>query len=82
VLVVNLVLLSGYTFGCHSLRHLVGGSTDCMSCHRARHRLWKGVTVLNVRHELWAWLSMFSVWGTDVYIRLLIHGLLPHAAWN
>ncbi|HEY4864220.1 MAG TPA: hypothetical protein VIK45_01800 [Candidatus Dormibacteraeota bacterium] len=82
VLVVNVVLLSGYTFGCHALRHLVGGSTDCMSCHRARYRLWKGVTVLNVRHELWAWLSMFSVWGTDVYIRLLIHGVLPHAAWN
>ena len=25
VLAVNVVLLGGYTFGCHSLRHLVGG---------------------------------------------------------
>ena len=25
VLAVNAVLLGGYTFGCHSLRHLVGG---------------------------------------------------------
>jgi hypothetical protein len=38
--------------------------------------------VLNVSHELWAWLSMFSVWGTDVYIRLLIHGVLPPGPWS
>ena len=25
VLAINVVLLGGYTFGCHSLRHLVGG---------------------------------------------------------
>lgn len=28
VLAVNVVLLGGYTFGCHSLRHLVGGFMD------------------------------------------------------
>jgi hypothetical protein len=81
ILVVNLVLLSGYTFGCHALRHLFGG-TDCFSCHRVRHRLWKGVTVLNVNHETWAWASMLSVWGTDVYIRLLIHGAIARGPWN
>ena len=31
VLTVNVVLLAGYTFGCHSLRHLVGGVLDVMS---------------------------------------------------
>jgi hypothetical protein len=81
ILVVNLVLLSGYTFGCHALRHLFGG-TDCFSCHRLRYRLWEGVTVLNVNHEVWAWASMLSVWATDVYIRLLIHGVIPHGPWN
>jgi hypothetical protein len=81
ILVVNLVLLSGYTFGCHALRHLFGG-TDCFSCHRVRYQLWKGVTVLNVNHEVWAWASMLSVWATDVYIRLLIHGAIPHGPWN
>jgi hypothetical protein len=81
ILVVNLVLLSGYTFGCHALRHLFGG-TDCFSCHRVRYRLWKGVTVLNVNHEVWAWASMFSVWAADVYIRLQIHGVIPHGPWN
>src|SRR5215213_4502778 len=30
VLTLNVVLLAGYTFGCHSLRHLVGGRRDCL----------------------------------------------------
>ncbi|MDP8972541.1 MAG: hypothetical protein M3N45_05050 [Actinomycetota bacterium] len=34
LLLLNVVLLSGYTFGCHSLRHLVGGRVDCYSCVR------------------------------------------------
>ena len=29
--VANVILLGGYTFGCHSLRHLVGGDKDCIS---------------------------------------------------
>ena len=74
---INVFLLAGYTFGCHACRHLVGGGLDCFSCNKARFRLWKGVTVLNVRHDRWAWFSLFSVLATDVYIRLLIHGTLP-----
>ena len=31
VLAANVVLLSGYMFGCHSLRHLVGGCVDQLS---------------------------------------------------
>ena len=81
IMLVNVVLLSGYTYGCHALRHLVGGGLDCFSCSRVRFRLWKGVTVLNVDHELWAWASMISVWATDVYIRLLIHGVIPNGSW-
>lgn len=81
VMVVNVVLLSGYTFGCHALRNLVGGGVDCFSCHRARHTAWKGVTRLNEHHEFWAWASMFSVWFTDVYIRLGMHGVLGTAGW-
>lgn len=82
LMLVNVVCLSGYTFGCHAFRHLAGGGLDCFSCHRARYRLWKGVTVLNVRHDRWAWVSMFTVWGVDLYIRLLQLGALPHGAWN
>lgn len=84
VMVVNVLLLGGYTFGCHALRHLAGGQLDCFSCSRsarARFQLWKGVTVLNVKHEFWAWASMFSVWFTDIYIRILMHGWIIDPRW-
>ena len=79
VMALNVVLLSLYTFGCHSLRHLIGGSVDCFSCARAgraRHRLWRWVTVLNGKHMLWAWSSLVSVALTDVYIRLCAMGVI------
>ena len=83
IMLVNVVLLTAYTFGCHSLRHLVGGSLDCYAVSRARearHRLWSWATVLNGRHAMWAWLSMFSVVFTDIYIHLLRAGAFtdPH----
>ncbi|HKW60370.1 MAG TPA: hypothetical protein VJR46_11530 [Candidatus Dormibacteraeota bacterium] len=84
LMLVNVLLLSGYTFGCHSLRHLAGGELDCFSCSRtarARFQLWKGVTVLNIRHDRWAWMSLFSVLLTDVYIRLLMAGVLHDPRW-
>ena len=31
ILALNVCLLSGYTFGCHSLRHLIGGGRDTLS---------------------------------------------------
>jgi len=82
IMLINVICLSGYTFGCHAFRHLTGGGLDCFSCHRARYRLWKGVTVLNVKHDTWAWASLFTVGLTDLYIRLLIFGVIPHGAWN
>jgi hypothetical protein len=84
LLVLNVILLSGYTFGCHALRHLAGGQLDCFSCSRsatARWRLWKGVSVLNVGHDRWAWASLASVWLTDLYIRALQHGWLTDLRW-
>ena len=79
VMALNVVLLAGYTFGCHSLRHLVGGGVDCFSCARggqARYRLWRGVSALNGNHMAWAWCSLFSVALTDVYIRLCAMGVI------
>ncbi|MGH7761486.1 MAG: succinate dehydrogenase [Candidatus Dormibacteraceae bacterium] len=84
LIVANVVLLSGYTFGCHAFRHLAGGELDCFSCSlaaRARHQLWKGVTVLNIKHDRWAWASLFSVVATDIYIRLLLAGVLRDPRW-
>ncbi len=84
LMVVNVLLLSGYTFGCHALRHLAGGEVDCFSCSRtarARFQLWKGITVLNIKHDRWAWASLFSVWFADIYIRVLMHGWAFDPRW-
>jgi hypothetical protein len=79
VLTANVVLLAGFTFGCNSLRHLVGGGVDCFSCERGgalRHGAWRGVTFFNRRHMLWAWISMFSVGLADAYVRLCSMGVV------
>ena len=78
VMVVNAALLSAYTFGCHSWRHLVGGRMDCFACDGVsvspRYRLWRVSTWLNVRHMPCAWLSLVWVVFTDVYIYLVATG--------
>jgi len=77
VLSASVVLLSLYTLGCHSLRHLVGGNVDCFSCVRgggARLKLWKGVTVLNVNHMFWAWTSLIGVAFADFYVWMVASG--------
>jgi hypothetical protein len=74
VLLVNVVLIGGYVFGCHAFRHLVGGTLDRMSEHPARHKLYDCVTCLNGNHKKWAWASLFSVAFADVYVRLCAMG--------
>jgi hypothetical protein len=76
VLTTNVVLLSGYTFGCHSLRHLVGGGIDILSRRPVRAQLWSCVTCFNKRHMLWAWMSLFGVALSDVYVRLCSMGVI------
>jgi hypothetical protein len=78
VLLTNVVLLGLFTFGCNSVRHLVGGRLDCFTCSaraRTRHRVWRGVTVLNRWHMQWAWISLIWVAFTDLYIRLASAGV-------
>lgn len=78
VLLANVVFLSLFTFGCNSLRHLVGGRLDCFTCSRvarSRHKLWRGVTFLNLDHGQWAWVSLASVALADLYIRLAAAGV-------
>jgi hypothetical protein len=78
ILLLNATLLAGYTLGCHSLRHLVGGRDDCMSCGEAtvKLRLWKAGTWLNIRHARFAWVSLFVVGLTDAYVRMVSMGIL------
>ena len=75
ILSVNVVLLGGYVFGCHALRHLVGGSIDQLSNHPARKKLHDCVSCLNSDHKKWAWASLFSVGFSDVYVRLCSMGI-------
>jgi hypothetical protein len=76
---LNTSLLTGYSLSCHSLRHLVGGRVDCFSCTRARrvrYTLWQRLTDLNRYHMWWAWTSLITVTLADVYVRLLLAGVL------
>lgn len=75
VLTMNVVLLGSYTFGCHSLRHLIGGRIDEISKHPVRFSLYKLVSKLNARHMMFAWFSLFWVGFSDVYVRLCSMGV-------
>jgi hypothetical protein len=75
VLAVNVVLLGGYALGCHSLRHLVGGFMDQLSRSPARFTAYRCVGCLNRRHMLWAWMSLFWVAFSDLYVRLCAMGI-------
>jgi len=76
VLILNVVLLASYTFGCHSLRHIVGGRHDEMSRRKLSHTLWRCATCFNRRHQTWAWCSLVWVAWTDLYVRLCSMGVL------
>ena len=83
LLLLNVVLLTGYSLSCHSLRHLVGGRVDCFSCTRARrvrYTLWQRLTDLNRNHMWWAWTSLVTVTLSDVYVRLVQAGVLADLA--
>jgi hypothetical protein len=75
VLATNVILLGSYTLGCHSFRHLVGGIFDRISEHPTRKRVYDCATCLNTRHQRFAWLSLFSVGFSDIYIRLCSMGV-------
>jgi len=70
VLTINPILLGGYTFGCHSFRHLIGGRRDSLASLGSRKKAYDCVSCLNRKHMLWAWLSLFWVGFTDFYVRM------------
>ena len=75
VLTANVVCLGLYTFSCHSLRHLVGGVYDVLSNKPVRKAAYGCVSGLNKRHMLFAWLSLFVVGFSDIYVRLCSMGI-------
>jgi hypothetical protein len=90
IMLINIVLLTGFTFGCNSMRHLVGGRLNCFSCPmhngqaepklRTGYRLWRWASWFNLKHMQWAWVSLFSVGFTDFYIMMCARGIWtdPH----
>lgn len=70
----NVFLIAGYTLGCHSLRHIVGGFKDRLSGKPIRAACYTGCSLLNARHGSLAKWSMFSVAFTDFYIRMCAMG--------
>ena len=75
LLAVNVVLLASYTLGCHSLRHIIGGRKDELSKSSLKG-CYNCVSGLNRRHQQFAWASLFSVMGSDLYVRLCSMGIL------
>jgi hypothetical protein len=79
VLILNPILLAGYTFGCHSLRHIVGGRKDCFAggsgCGTDLHfKAWSFVSLLNRNHAFFAMASLVVVGLADVLVRLVAMG--------
>ena len=75
VLTANALFLGLYTFSCHSLRHLVGGAWDILSNKPVRKAAYECVSGLNKRHMLFAWISLFVVGFSDLYVRLCSMGV-------
>ncbi|HEY8559913.1 MAG TPA: hypothetical protein VIL74_05890 [Pyrinomonadaceae bacterium] len=75
ILTANVFFLAGYTFGCHSLRHLIGGRCDELSKKPIQCAAYGACSSLNKRHMLFAWCSLFVVGFSDVYVRMLSMGV-------
>jgi hypothetical protein len=76
VLSINVILLSGYALGCHSMRHLIGGGKDQIQRAVLGQTGYNCSSCLNRHHMRWAWCSLFSVAFSDVYVRLCSMGIL------
>ncbi|MEJ7578402.1 MAG: hypothetical protein WKF74_15505 [Pyrinomonadaceae bacterium] len=75
VLTMNVILLGSYTLSCHSLRHLVGGRIDQLSAAPVCQKAHQCASSMNRRHGLFAWLSLFWVAFSDIYVRLCSMGI-------
>ncbi len=75
VLTLNVILLGGYTFGCHCARHFAGGKHDHLSKVPTGKKAYECVSCLNRNHMKWAWTSLIWVGFTDFYIRMCAMGI-------
>jgi len=76
ILLVNVVLVWGYSLGCHSCRHITGGRLKHFSKHPVRYWMWTKVSWLNARHMQFAWASLGTLMLSDLYIMLVASGAI------
>jgi hypothetical protein len=81
VLVTNATLLWLYSLSCHSCRHIMGGRLNHFSKHPIRYRFWTWVSKLNHHHMKFAWVSLFGVALTDLYVWLVSSGVFNDPRW-
>lgn len=77
-LLANALTLTAWTLSCHAFRHLIGGNVDCYSCVAAggqRKAVYERQSWLNKHHEALAWISLLTIFFTDLYLRGLAAGL-------
>ena len=76
ILLVNVVLVWGYSLGCHSCRHITGGRLKHFSKHPVRYWIWTKVSWMNARHMQFAWASLGTLMLSDLYIMLVASGAI------
>ncbi len=79
IFVFDTLMLTAYTFSCHSFRHLIGGFINRFSRSsgtQTQHKVWGRVTALNNYHSQFFWLSLISVGLADLYVYLVSTGVL------
>lgn len=74
IIIINVIMLGGYTLSCHACRHVVGGRLKHFSKHPVRYRFWTLVSKLNTRHGTFAMASLVTVILTDAYIMAVSAG--------
>ena len=78
VLMLNATLLWLYSLSCHTCRHTIGGRLRNFSKHPVRYKFWTWVSVLNHKHPVFAWISLFGVALADLYVRLVANGTITN----
>ncbi len=74
IMLINVVLIWGYTLSCHSCRHITGGRLKHFSAHPVRYWAWTKISQLNRHHMALAWITLATLMITDFYVMLVAAG--------
>ena len=81
ILLANSILVTLYTFSCHSVRHIIGGRKDCFACpasNRVKGKGYRFQSLFNEHHEALAWISLAMFFFVDLYIRGVYAHIIPN----